>query len=613
MVRTTRHLPWLLAPALAALSGAPAVPSGAEPPVVARPVAAAIVEPHRSPADVVLTPDGRSAISANHTAHTASLIDLAAGKVVAEVAVGKAPWAAAITADGKLAAVANLRGDSVTLLAVDSVKPAIAPLVEIPVGHEPRGVAFNDSGRELFVALGGADQIAVIDVEGRKVARRFGSGGREPRGLALSPDGRTLWVVNSRSAEAVHIDRVHGTVYRTVKMHDAGNINRAAIAADGAIIAPHMVRRSLPVSRGNIAEGWVIDNRLTRITPEPDRGVEQAALDERGDACADLFAVVFSPDRKHMIVTAAGTHELLVFHAGKIPWTVADPGDLIDTELLGGPHKMRRIPLGGRPMGAAISPDSRTAVAANYLSDSIQVVDLAAGKVERTIRLGGPQQPSPARQGEAIFYDAKRSHAGWFSCNTCHVEGHTNGMLWDTLNDNTYGNPKLTLSLRGVAKTGPWTWHGFQNDLADAARKSLITTMSGDEPDDADVAAVVEFFRTLDHPRNPNRGPNGKLSSAAKRGEAVFFGKANCSECHNGPQYTSSKLFNVKTALESGRHALFSPPTLRGLHARGPFLHDGRAETLEDVVRKHHTPTMVGGQEITEAERRDLIEFLKAL
>src|SRR5207237_8116631 len=114
---------------------------------------------------------------------------------------------------------------------------------------------------------------------------------------------------------------------------------------------------------------------------------------------------------------------------------------------------------------------------ANYLLNSVQIVDATEGKLVNAMSLGGPAKPSPARRGEALFYDATRSQDQWFSCSTCHVDGHTCGQNFDTLNDGNYGNPKLTPSLRGVARTGPWTWHGWQDDLGAAVVKSYTSNM----------------------------------------------------------------------------------------------------------------------------------------
>jgi cytochrome c peroxidase len=269
---------------------------------------------------------------------------------------------------------------------------------------------------------------------------------------------------------------------------------------------------------------------------------------------------------------------------------------------------MRRLALGGRPMGVAVTPDGARAVAANYLLDAVQVVDVASGRLVRTVPLGGPREPSSARRGEALFYDARRSHNQWFSCHTCHVEGHTCGLTFDTLNDDSYGNPKLTPTLRGVTRTGPWTWHGWQTDLGAAVVKSYTETMFGPKPTADEVRDVVAFLGTLDHPPRPEL-PKEKREPV-ERGRVVFEGKARCVRCHGGPDYATPRNFDVKLEPDGSPYALWNPPTLRGLAERGPYLHDGRAKTLEDLLTKDHSPEKLGGQALTPAERGDLVEFL---
>ena len=85
----------------------------------------------------------------------------------------------------------------------------------------------------------------------------------------------------------------------------------------------------------------------------------------------------------------------------------------------------------------------------------------------------------------------------------------------DTNNDGTPFSFKTVLSLRNAAKTGPWTWHGWQKELPDAMRKSLIDTMRGPEPSDDDVRAMVAFIQTLSEPASSHREPDGTLSAAA--------------------------------------------------------------------------------------------------
>ena len=216
-------------------------------------------------------------------------------------------------------------------------------------------------------------------------------------------------------------------------------------------------------------------------------------------------------------------------------------------------------------------------------------------------------------EGEAIFYDARRSLHSWFSCHTCHPDGHTSGRTFDTLNDDSYGNPKLTPTLRGVSKTGPWTWHGWQKDLGQAVERSLTKTLFGPKPAAHDIQALLAFLETLDHPPNPHRRSNGSLTPAAERGQVIFRGKGRCVRCHQGEQYTSSKTYDVKLEPDGSPYELWNPPSLRGVYDRGPYLHDGRAETLEEVLERAHAPEKLGAQPLTPEERRDLIEFLKSL
>ncbi|HSS01584.1 MAG TPA: di-heme oxidoredictase family protein, partial [Kofleriaceae bacterium] len=115
--------------------------------------------------------------------------------------------------------------------------------------------------------------------------------------------------------------------------------------------------------------------------------------------------------------------------------------------------------------------------------------------------------------------------------------------------------------------------------------------------------------------------PRGSFDrSAARRGEAVFTGKANCSGCHVPPLFTEPG-WNMHTAKDIGIddvQALRSPDQryrtspLRGLfaHAKGGFYHDGRFATLADVVAHYSTAL---GLALSDAERADLVEYLKSL
>lgn len=339
----------------------------------------------------------------------------------------------------------------------------------------------------------------------------------------------------------------------------------------------------------------MIDNRLSKLPLPAGEEWDQAqlGLDKRGDAVGDAHAAVVSPDGTWLVVTCSGTHELLIFRQQGIPWPPADPEDFIPDELLRDDGRFRRLEFGGRPLGVEFI-DQRTAIVANYLLNALQVVDVPAAKIVRTIQLSEPSEPSLERRGETIFYDADRSLNSWFSCHTCHSGGHTSGLTFDTLNDGSYNTQKLTPSLRGVAHTAPWTWHGRQ------------------QPSDADAQALVAFLSTLEHFESPHLAADGQLTPDARRGKTVFEGKGGCVKCHHKPFFTTRQTFDVGLTSTRTDSQEYNPPPLRGLYSRRRFLHDGRARSLLEVLVGHHRPEDVGGEALNDQELRDLIAYLRS-
>jgi DNA-binding beta-propeller fold protein YncE len=561
---------------------------------------------------VALCEDGRLALVANHTTDSVSLIDVPQGKVLAEAACGRNPSAVAIAPDGKTVAVSNLWSGSLTFFSIGT--GTLDKTRDIAVGGYPRGLVFGRDGKSLFAAVAGQDEVIQVDWAAGRVMRRWPAP-REPRSLALSADGRWLVAASSRSGQVRCWDVEKGQLHWQREIGDAFNLRGLSFTKEGgAVICAHAVRRDFPITKENIEKGWVIDSRLTRLALKADvvPAQWQIALDTAGRAVSDPHGVALAPSGRWITVTASGTHEVLLLDLAALPWSSGDPGDVLDAELLKG-DKLRRLDLGGRPMAVAFSGQGDIAVIANNLLDALQVVDVQAAKIVRTIPLGTPQAPDLVRQGETLFYDARRSHNQWFSCHSCHVDGHTCGLNFDTLNDDTYGTPKLTPSLRNVTRTGPWTWHGGQKDLSASVKKSFATTLFGPAPAPAETAALLAFLDTLVPP--PHSGPErtGEAAAAVRCGELLFKGKAGCSRCHREPYYTSAGVYDVKLEAEGSPYKLWNPPSLLGLHDRGPYLHDGRAKTLDEVLEKYHTPAQVGGQELTEQERADLRAFLLAL
>jgi YVTN family beta-propeller protein len=578
-------------------------------------------EPHRSPIALALSPDGSRLLTANQTSGTVSLVDPVAGRVLHEIATGDKPAGVAFAPDGRRAAVTHWYGYDVAVLGIDGDRLSVVG--RVPVGPEPRGIAIAPDGKSAYVAVGVANEVVRVDLEKLEVSGRLPVG-REPRGLALTPDGKKLVVGNSREGTLAVVDTGEWKVLNSTEIQGS-NLRQVIVSKDGTTgYVANMRNRGFATTSQNIDIGWVLGQRATRIKLDGSRPFETLTLDPQGKAASDVHGIALNPAETLLAVASGGTHEILLFRTdlAPLPWRDRSSRDLMADDLVRDQQRFRRIAVGGRPTELAFAPDGKHLYVANYLADAVQVVDAEQGTVASAIALGSPSELGPERRGEVLFHEAARSFNQWYSCNTCHPDGHTGGENYDTMNDGWHDysalhkdSKKKVPSLRRVAETGPWTWHGWQESLEAATIESFTKSMQGAKPKPEEVRDLVAFLKTLDYPANPNRAPDGGLTPAAERGREVFrSSKAACSSCHGGPEFTDGEIHSV--GLEEPRDVYkgYNPPSLRGLYDKDPYLHDGRAKDLRGALTGAHNPEEVTGLgSLTDQELNDLIEFLKAL
>lgn len=240
---------------------------------------------------------------------------------------------------------------------------------------------------------------------------------------------------------------------------------------------------------------------------------------------------------------------------------------------------------------------------ANTLGDSVSIVEPSANRAVE-VSLGKSPPLAPRDRGELLFFDASLSHDGWFSCHSCHTDGHSNGLLNDNLGDGSFGAPKRVPSLLGTRATGPWGWDGRTATLEDQVRRSLTSTMQGRATPER-VDGLVAYLRALPAPvRLP-----GADAEAVARGGRVFE-ERGCARCHRPPAYTTPRVHDVGLADEQGRRR-FNPPSLRGVGLGGALLHDGRAADLEDLLgRLRHG---LDANPLSDGDWGDLLAFLRSL
>ena len=245
--------------------------------------------------------------------------------------------------------------------------------------------------------------------------------------------------------------------------------------------------------------------------------------------------------------------------------------------------------MGRRPTALALSADQNRVYVANTFDDSISVVDIEAAQVVSSISLGPMADLALVDRGELLFHDAHLSSDKWFSCHSCHVDGHSNGFLNDNFGDGTTGAPKRVLSLLGVSQTKPWAWNGQVHSLADQVQKSVSTTMRGPKIEEEQVQALTAYIETLQPPPSLREARGEVDADSFARGEHLFV-QRGCAECHSAERYTSESTFDVDVHDENG-HREFNPPSLLAVSQRHRLFHDKPCSKPARGFRRTRTRT----------------------
>jgi len=160
----------------------------------------------------------------------------------------------------------------------------------------------------------------------------------------------------------------------------------------------------------------------------------------------------------------------------------------------------------------------------------------------------------------------------------------------------------------------------FDGDPVIATKKGVNVLERGSQ-----VHFMAEFQELLDFPPAPKLGWDGKLDPAKAtptemHGQEVFFGKGQCSSCHQPPYYTDNTMHNLQAERFYQQHMVngmmmaddgpIKTFPLRGIKDTPPYLHDGRLLTLDDTVEYFN---LILGRNLTDQERKDLVAFLRAL
>ena len=565
-----------------------------------------------------LSADGQLLACTNRDSGTVTLVDLSKQSKLREIRVGGHPEGVSFLGNSHRLAVAVYNDDKVVFLDSDSGEQ----IGHTDVFDEPYGVVSSRDGRRIYVTLDYPGRVVEIDTQSFSIVREFPVG-QFIRGIALSSDEKRLFVSEYYTAAIKSMDTASGSILDQWPGASTDNLVRQVTIHPRRpkVYFPHMRSRVTAVhGEGSIFPYvGVIDTddgeevRRKRIPMDAFLG----AL-----VTANPWETTISPDGRSLYVVFAGTNDMCAAN-------VVDD----DYREISFRAHMR---IGQNPRAVRVSPDNKTVYVYNALDFEIAALNADDLSRKGSIKVTDNPMPENILLGKQLFYSALQPMVGrrWISCSSCHPDGEPDGRTWH--------NPeglRNTQSLAGMAWTHPVHWSADRDEVQDFENTIRGRLMQGrglingsvnkdlGEPNRG-LSDKLDALAAYSNSHKFTISPFAKagLSESARRGQEIYLSaKTKCASCHAAPYYCDS---TPRSTAELTRHDVgtgnddpsekmgpaYDTPTLLGIYRTAPYLHHGKAQTLEEVLTKYNVGDKHGTtSHLTAAEISDLVEFLKAL
>jgi len=602
-----------------------------------------IAEPeYLSPVEMRFSPDAQRLYVVCEGNGSVLAVDARTRQIVARARVGAKPRGLALSPDGGTLYVSNSWSDTVSEIDARSFEVRRT----LKAGWGPVGLTTDRSGKFLYVANSVGDDVSLFELTSGTEIKRFMTE-RYPEQILLSRDGRRVYVSNILPrfgpydrppvSELLVIDAVKQLVEARVWVPGAIELRHIAEAPKslgGYLLVPEIRPRNLgPLI--SVAQGWVMTHGMAIVRPaagavrESPRQVTQVVLDDIDYYFAGENGAAFTPDGRYALLTASEADTLTIIDTAKLARRL----HAVSSEEL--PNRLdsarafvvRRLATGFDPQDVVVSPDGRMAYVANRLDDTLTVVDLAKLQVASTVGLGGPTELTAIRRGERLFNAAKFCFQGQFACATCHPNRHLDGLAWNLETAQLGRDRVANRTLRGIKDTAPFKWNGKNPDLATQCGPRIAKFLFRSEGFNThELEDLVTYLNQIPLPPNRHLSPDGQLTEAQERGQAIFYRTQKndgtpipvynqCATCHPAnSHYTSRTSFDVGSANKYDTISLFDTPQLDRVYEDGPYLHNGQALTLEEIWTVFNNKDTHGvSSDMSKEQLNDLIEFLKTL
>jgi YVTN family beta-propeller protein len=590
-----------------------------------------------SPFNLAVSKDGNRLYVVAQESDKLLVVDAGSKKVLDKITVGTSPHSVVLSNNGQKAYVSNQWSDNVSVIDLASLKV----IDTLQTGNGPAGLSLSADNKFLYVVNSYSSNISVIDLSSGEETKRFDAG-NNPTGTELSPDGKTLYVTSRRALIEPYGSSVKTELTilneETQRLTDRKTVESAyimenvAFTPGGDLAIATMIRPKNLVPSIQVEQGWMMTYGIAVMEQKENGRTIQLLIDEPNSYYSDPFDIVITPDGKKAFVSSSGVNTISVINIDSVRTLIdkATPEQLDGyANYLGLSSRFvtKRISTGPVPKGLALSPDGKLLYVAEQLNDRIGVINTETLEPLESIDLGGPKTITVARRGRRLFNNSGHTFQNQFDCYTCHPDMHEDGLVYNMASKDMGRNLTNTQSLRDIAETPPYKWNGKNQTVykQDGMRFSTVLTRN-EAFSYKDLDAITAYILTgIPYPPNLQYNPKGELTESQLRGKAIFErskdfqGKEipennRCITCHTPPYYTNLKMAYVKTLALSDDSMLFDTPHLNNIYASAPYLHDGRAATLEEIWTKYGSTDMHGRvNDLSKNQLNDLVDYLKSL
>jgi DNA-binding beta-propeller fold protein YncE len=477
---------------------------------------------------------------------------------------------------------------------------------------EPRGLAYDAAIDSIYVACRGGE-LVTLPAGGGDPTRTIRLD-RDLRDVVVTADGK-LVVTRFRTAEVLRLDAAGAIISRT-KSPVTRRADFSFSSDTGTVDAkPAIAWRTIPLRDGSV---------LMLHQRQVDKELGTTETGGYGGGCSGEGGPV------EAAVTVIGPTGFALATApvffGALPVDVAPDRDGNRFAFVtAGNQNIRQVrstiiaredneecpqDTGGNDVAPMINDQLGTPTSVDYTADGTLVVFYpevpalvahARDNTARTFLLPGQFGYDSGRE---MFH--MQTPVG-IACASCHPEGHDDGLTWKF----AFGSRRTQNVSGGILARAPYHWVGDMTNLTTLMNDVFAVRMAAGPTTHSQQVSLGPWLDRI-----PAPAPVAALDQvAADRGRVLFESQElACVSCHNGPQLTNNTKVNVGTG------GTFKVPSLIGIGARAPFLHDGCAATLTDRFATCGTTAGVGSvdlhgrtSQLDAAQIADLVAYLETL